>query len=431
MALAFKEDMKMRKKKGMLFLAGLLALALIAPVSAQQTNLVELNTLSGPNNLDFLLQRFQQLQTEKGIRVNVNVLPYGRDAVMKLVASFMTGGTQYDVFVLDCIDVAQYASAGWLYPIDDLVPESYRKDIIPFAKDGMMFQGKWYGLPWASEWKSFVYNTTMLKKEGLTEFPKTWKDVVSYSQKLQKDKVVKYSTAFSWAQKECLVCDFVALAATFGGQFFDDNLNPLFNKGGAVDALQWMIDSLYTYKIVDPASLMWTEDDVMAAMQQGDISYCLCWGGSPLVPMNNPDQSKVVGQVDIGLMPSVDGKHPYTVAGPMGWAISKNTKHPKEAWEFVQFMAGPEGSRIALEKAGIAIGWKSIIEDPAIQKKFPELKKMAVQAQYIVNRPAVPWYHEFSSMLAEELHKALTGKMTAQQALDEAVAKTLEIKKAY
>jgi ABC-type glycerol-3-phosphate transport system substrate-binding protein len=34
-------------------------------------------------------------------------------------------------------------------------------------------------------------------------------------------------------------------------------------------------------------------------------------------------------------------------------------------------------------------------------------------------------------MLAEELHKALTGKMTAQQALDEAVAKTLEIKKAY
>jgi len=81
MVLAFKEDMKMRKKKGMLFLAGLLALALIAPVSAQQTNLVELNTLSGPNNLDFLLQRFQQLQTEKGIRVNVNVLPYGRDAV--------------------------------------------------------------------------------------------------------------------------------------------------------------------------------------------------------------------------------------------------------------------------------------------------------------------------------------------------------------
>ncbi len=422
----------MVKRKARLLLVAVLVLASVFAIGAQTTsNPVELNTLSGPGDLDFLLQRFQQLQTEKGIKVNVNVLPYGRDAVMKLVASFMTGGTQYDVFVLDCIDVAQYASAGWLYPIDDLVTDAYRKDIIPFAKDGMTFQGKWYGLPWASEWKSFIYNDAMLKKEGLKDFPQTWKDVVNYSQKLQKDKVAKYATAFSWAQKECLICDFVALTGSFGGSFFDDNLNPVFNKGGAVDALQWMIDSLYKTKIVDPASLMWTEDDVRAAMQQGDIAYCLSWGGNPLVPMNNPDQSKVVNQVQIGLMPSVDGKHPYTVSGPMGWAISKNTKHPKEAWEFVQFMAGPEGSKLALEKQGIAVGWKSVIGDPDIQKKFPELKKMAIQSQYIVNRPAVPWYHEFSSMLAEEIHKALTGQMTAQKALDEAAAKTLEIKKAY
>jgi multiple sugar transport system substrate-binding protein len=420
----------MIKKNRIVFLVSLMILALILPVMAQSDNAVELNTLEGPSHVQFLAQRFQELADAKNIKVNLNVLPYGRDAVLKLVASFMAGGSQYDVFVLDCVDVARYASAGWLYPIDDLVPDSYRKDIIPFAKEGMMYQGKWYGLPWSSEWKSFIYNTSMLQKEGLKEFPKTWRDVVAYSQKLQKGKVVKYATAFSWAQKECLICDFVALAATFGGNFFDDNLNPLFNKGGAVDALQWMIDSIYTYKIVDPASLMWTEDDVQAAMKQGDIAYSLSWG-NPLVRMNNPDESKVVGQVEIGMMPSVDGKHPYTVAGPMGYAISKNTKHPKEAWEFIKFMAGPEGSRIGLEREGYPAGWKSVIEDPQIQNKFPELKKMALQSQYIVNRPAVPWYGEFSVMLAEELHKALTGKMTAQQALDEAVAKTLEIKKAY
>lgn len=421
----------MAKKKWFTVFAGLMLFAIILPATAQTDSAVELNTLEGPAHVQFLTQRFQELAATKNIKVNLNVLPYGRDAVMKLVASFMTGGTQYDVFVLDCVDVARYASAGWLYPIDDLVPDSYRKDIIPFAKEGMMFQGKWYGLPWASEWKSFIYNDKMLKKEGLKEFPKTWKEVETYSQKLQKEKVVKYATAFSWAQKECLICDFVALAATFGGNFFDDDLNPLFNKGGAVDALQWMVNSIYTTKIVDPASLMWTEDDVQAAMKQGDIAYSLSWGGNPLVPMNNPNESKVVGQVEIGMMPSVDGKHPYTIAGPMGYAISKNTKHPKEAWEFVKFMAGPEGSRIALVQEGEATGWKSVIGDPEIQKKFPELKKMALQSQYIVNRPAVPWYGEFSVMLAEELQKALTGKLTAQQALDEAVAKTLEIKKAY
>lgn len=426
----------MLRKLGTMLVVSLMMSAFSLPLMAKGQSetpdsggAVELNTLEGPAHVQFLTERFQQLADQKGIKVNLNVIPYGRDAVMKLVASFMAGGNQYDVFVLDCVDVARYASAGWLYPIDDLVPESYKKDIIPFAKEGMVYQGKWYGLPWSSEWKSFIYNDKMLKAQGLSEFPKTWKDVVDYSQLIQKSGTVKYATAFSWAQKECLICDYVALAATFGGTFFDDKLNPTFNKGGSVQALQWMVDSLYTTKIVDPASLMWTEDDVSAAMSQGDIAYSLSWG-NPLVPLNDPQRSRVVNQVEIGMMPSVDGKHPYTIAGPMGWAISKGTRHPKEAWEFLSFMAGPEGSRIALEKDGYPTGWKSVIEDPQIQQKFPELKKMALQAQYVVNRPAVPWYGEFSSMLAEELHKALTGKMTPQAALDEAVAKTLEIKKA-
>ena len=417
-------------KASFLFLAMALMAAPIMVRAQDGKEAVELNTLEGPAHVQFYSQRFLQLAEEKGIKVNLNVLPYGRDAVMKLVASFMAGGDQYDVFVLDCVDVARYASAGWLLPIDDLVPDSYRKDIIPFAKDGMMYQGKWYGLPWASEWKSFVYNDKMLKKAGLKEFPKTWKEVVDYSQKLQKSKTVKYATAFSWAQKECLICDFVALAATFDGSFFDENLNPTFNKGGSLQALQWMVDSLYTTKIVDPASLMWVEDDVQAAMAQGDIAYCLMWG-NPLVPLNNPDSSKILGAAQIGMMPSVDGKHPYTIAGPMGWAISKNTKHPKEAWEFLKFMSGPEGSRIALEKDGEPTGWKSVIENKDVQAKFPELKKEALQAQYIVNRPAVPWYGEFSTMLAAQLQKALTGKMSPQAALDEAVAKTLQIKSSY
>jgi len=122
---------------------------------------------------------------------------------------------------------------------------------------------------------------------------------------------------------------------------------------------------------------MWTEDDVMAAMQQGDIAYCLCWGGSPLVPMNNPDQSKVVGQVEIGLMPSVDGKHPYTVAGPMGWAISKNTKHPKEAWEFVQFMAGPEGRALRSKRQESLLVGNQSSKTQQFRRNFPNLRRMA------------------------------------------------------
>ena len=342
----------------------------------------------------------------------------------------MAGGDQYDVLVLDCVEVARYASAGWLLPIDDLVTDDLREDIIPFARQGMTYDGQWWGLPWTSEWKSFTYNDRMLRDAGYTEFPKTWDEVVDYSKQLQDDGLVKYATAFSWAQKECLVCDFVALAASFGGTFFDEDLNPTFNRGGSLEALQWMVDSLYVTEIVDPASLLWTEDDVDAAMAQGDIAYQLRWG-TPTIPLNDPDRSSIVGEARIGLMPSYDGEHPYTVAGPMGWAISAGTNHPDEAWEFLQFMAGPEGSRIALEREGIPTGWQSVINDPEVQAAHPELEMMAQQAQFVANRPAVPWYAEFSSMFAASLHQALSGLVTPQEALDEAAAKAEEIKAAF
>lgn len=391
---------------------------------------VELNTIEGPGNVPFYLSRFVEFADKTGIKVNLNVIPYGRDAGIKLIASFIAGGEQYDVFLIDCIEVAQYAEAGWVMPVDKWITPDLEKEIVPFAKDGMMFKGHWYGLPYASEWKSFVYNDKMLKNADYTEFPKTWDDVVKYSQKLQDSGVVKYATAFSWAQKESLICDFVAIAASFGGDFFDANLNPLFNKGGAVEALQWMVDSLYKYKIVDPASIMWTEDNVDAAMQSGDIAYQLSWG-YPLVRLNDPDKSSILDQAKVGLMPSVDGKHPYTVSGPMGWSISKGTKYPEEAWKFIEFIAGPEGSKVAAIQAGMFSGWKSVLNDPEVQAGVPGLEDMAKQADYIVNRPIVPWYHEFSIMLAEKLHEALTLKKSPQDALNEAIEETLKIKTEY
>ncbi len=61
-------------------------------------------------------------------------------------------------------------------------------------------------------------------------------------------------------------------------------------------------------------------------------------------------------------------------------------------------------------------------------EKLPGLDTMLEQAKKVVNRPRVPWYYEFSTALQVELQNALTPKKPAQQALDDAVSKTKEIK---
>ena len=77
-----------------------------------------MNTIEGPGHVQFYLFRFLEFADETGIKVNLNIIPYGRDAGIKLISSFMAGGEQYDVFLFDCIEVAQYAEADWAMPVD-------------------------------------------------------------------------------------------------------------------------------------------------------------------------------------------------------------------------------------------------------------------------------------------------------------------------
>ncbi|MGC8869709.1 MAG: extracellular solute-binding protein [Brevinematia bacterium] len=391
---------------------------------------VELNTLNGPSGLDWYIKRYTEFQDKTGIKVATTVVPYGRDQNIKLMASFLAGGSAYDVFIIDCVEVPQYAEAGWVLPIDDYVTPEMKKDLLPFAADGMMYKGKWYGLPWASEWKSFLYNEKLLSKAGFTKPPKTWNEFIKISQTLQNKKIVKYASAWSWAPKECLICDYVAIAATFGAELFDKDNNPQLNTPLAKKALQFMYDMLYKYKIVNPASISWTEDDVDKAMAAGDIAMGMRWG-LPLVMLNDPTQSKTVGQWRITLMPSIDGKHPYTVSGPMGWAVSAGSKHKEEAIKFIFFMADREGAKKAAIEQGVVPGWASLFKDKDVIKAIPGINDMLEQGKYVVNRPRVPWYHDFSTMFAKELNSALAGIKSVDQALEDAQKKALEIKENY
>ncbi|WP_367362573.1 ABC transporter substrate-binding protein [Mesotoga sp.] len=150
--------------------------------------IVELNTIFGPEDLTYYLKRNQEFYDLTGIRVNITVVPYGRDQNAKLMASMSSRGSQYDVFVVDCVEVPRYAEAGWLLDLTDIIPESVRNDIIPFARDGMSYEGRLYGLPWYSEWKSFAYNKAMLNKVGYSEFPKTWDEVIGAVAKVARSR---------------------------------------------------------------------------------------------------------------------------------------------------------------------------------------------------------------------------------------------------
>ena len=364
------------------------------------------------------------------IKIEKTTVPYGIEQRLKLIASFR-GARPYDMYIIDCVEVPEHANAGWALDVTERVAPEMKEGILPFAADGMVYQGRWYGLPSITEWKSFVYNARMLKEAGFTGPPKTWDEFVEQSKRLQAAGIVeRYATAWSWAQKECLICDSVAIMASFGGQFFDEDLNPVFNSQAGAEALQWMIDSMYKHKISDQASLTFTESDVDALMEGGKIAFELRWG-LPLVPLNDPKVSKVVDECKIGLFPAKTlATYPgYTVSGPMGWSIALDSPHKNEAWEYVEFRAGFVGAKRNAIKYGVFPGWISLYEDPSVTDAIPGLDVMLESGKQVVNRPRVPWYYKFSDALQLELHKAMTRVKSPENALDDAVTETLKIKR--
>jgi len=390
---------------------------------------VVLNTLAGPDPTGWTAKEYERFEELTGIHVEVTTVPYWGHRE-KLLADFVAGGGAYDFYVIDCIEVAEYAEGGWALDVTDFITPEMKKDILPFAAEGMIYQGKWYGLPFISEWKSTVYNAKMFSDAGFDELASTWDEFVAQCKAIQDAGIVKYATAWSWFQGECLICDFAAIVACFGGEFFDEANMPLFNKGGAVDALQWMVDSIHKYEITDPASLTFTESEVDDGMQAGEIAFSFRWG-LPLVALNNPEISKVVDQCAIGLSPSYDGEHSACVSGPMGLSINAFSKHPREAWQVLNFRAGFEGAKRNAIGDGIAPGWAALFTDPDVVEAITGLDIMLEQAKTVINRPRVPWYWDFSVVLQEELHFALTQEKEPQQALDDAYERTLAAKEEW
>ena len=64
---------------------------------------------------------------------------------------------------------------------------------------------------------------------------------------------------------------------------------------------------------------------------------------------------------------------------------------------------------------------KSMYEDQNVMKDYPWMQEMYPQFQYAVSRPVLIKYSEWSNMMQINLHKALTGQVTAKDALDEMV----------
>ncbi|MBN2072833.1 MAG: extracellular solute-binding protein [Actinobacteria bacterium] len=366
------------------------------------------------------------MEANPDIKVDLTFVAY-ENLHDKIVTSLSSGAGGYDTILIDTVWPAEFASAGFLLDITDKVTSEMQEDIWPAALKAVVWEDRIVGMPWLNDVEYFYYNEKMLKEAGFDNPPATWSELKEQGEVLIEKGIVEHPFIDEWAQEEALTAQYTQYLYAFGGEFFDEDLNPLFNQGGGLEALEFMAENMQS-GIINPASTESAWEACRNVFSQGNAAFCVnftyMWGLA-----NDPDESTVAGDVKLGLMPG-EVVESATLNGGMGMGISSKTKYPDEAWKYVEYLSSKDVQK-RYAKNALPI-WKSLFDDPEVIETQPELVNMSKeQYAYIVNRPIVPWYSDLSRAFQIEIHNAVLGQKTPQQALDDVATVARDLKEKY
>ena len=236
-----------------------------------------------------------------GIKVNQTIVQYNER--LNKINTAVNGGGGFDVVQIDTIWTAQFAAAGWVEDLTDRITESIKKDVPESSLSAVKINGKLYGMPLFNSAKHLFYNSKLLADAGFKAPPATLDEFVEQAKATTIADKKQWGSVWCWKQAESLICDWIAIMFTkAGAQILDGAGKAVFNTMGGTEALQWMVDLLYTHKAADLASLEYDETNVQNSLYTGTYALTYNWEGT-LPDGNDPTKSKAAPNVKVALLP--------------------------------------------------------------------------------------------------------------------------------
>ncbi len=362
--------------------------------------------------------RIREFEAQSGIKVEL--IQSDWDSIAdRVVPELATGGSAYDVVEFDNGWVAQWCGSNWTTPLNDFMPAGYTDGMIPGLVN--LFScpdGTVHGIVWNNDTRFFYYNAAKLAEAGFDAPPKTLAEFVSQSQAAKEKGIVEYGMAPFWEQAWALGNEFHFWAYDFGGEIVDNNGCFLFNKDPkTLAALQFMIDSL-SNGVSNPAGLTYDQATSQDLFLKGSTMFMPQGIAGLMAYADDPATSGVVGQVKVGLVPGADAGQSTALTLPEAYAIPANSQHKEAAWKFIEYMTSRESNKKLAKEIGILPIWVDLYTEPELAALYPFWVDFSAQLSTARGLSTITWYGDFVDIATAEIHKALTGGQTAQEALD-------------
>ncbi|HYP57077.1 MAG TPA: ABC transporter substrate-binding protein [Beijerinckia sp.] len=404
-----------------LFLASLLA-AFGFMVTAAQAEL-SLATSGTGNDVQILREVLKAFEEKTGEKVNIVSMPQSTSDQFTQYRLWLSAqNPDVDVYSTDVIWPPQLAKH-----FVDLTP--YAQDIIketfPSVIQSQTIDGHLIAVPSFTDTAVLFYRKDLLAKYN-KPVPKTWAELTATAKEImEKERAASnkdmYGFVFQGAPYEGLTCDALEwVASNGGGQIVDPDGTITINNDKAVKALE--LAKSWVGTIAPQGVLSYKEEDARGVWQLGNAVFMRNWAYA--YALGNSADSPIKGKFDIAPLPKgeAEGATSAAALGGWNWAVSKYSKHQKEAIELVKYLASAATQKYNL-LAGVSglPTVEALYDDPDLKARRPDLALWKEVLEHTVPRPSAPTktkYNEVSSLFWTAVHNTLAGRGSATDNLD-------------
>lgn len=362
--------------------------------------------------------RVQEFEKESGITVNL-IQSDWESVANRIIPEMATKGSAYDVVEFDNGWVAEWCGAGWVTPLNDYMPANYTEGMIPGLVDLFSCgENVLYGVVWNNDTRFFYYNEAVLKEAGFDGAPKNWEEFTAQSLEAQKQGLVKFGMAPFWSPIWSLANDFHFWTYAFGGTMVDEKGCFTFNTdANTLKAVEFMANTL-TNGVSDPAGLTYDQATSQDVFLKGNSLFMPQGIAGLLTYTKDESISNVNGKIQAGLVPTSDAGTTAALTLPEAYAIPIGSQHKEAAWKFIEFMTSRDTSKYLAKEIGSLPIWLDLFSDPELVELYPYWAEFQNQLPTAKGLTKLTWYSDFVDIANTEIHKALAGEQTPQQALD-------------
>jgi len=370
---------------------------------------------------------------------------YGEDVVYQplpgtyqtVVETKLIGGEHIDVIYIHTDQINRWAKANWVRHIDDMPDvDEIKKALYPENLVSLSdLEGKLVALPYYAGYRAMMYNDEKLSQAGFQP-PTSWEEFIDQCREMQGKGISQHPFIPYWISTEYATWSWFSMWYSEGEPVFDDNYEPTFQDGGvAFQKVLEMMKVMYDEQIVPPDVL--TMKDHTGTFGTGEHVF-LHHSNYIQQAVNNPETSKIPGQVKNALMP---GSTHQTMAWTEGYAMSPNAPEDR-AWELMKFLGykDKEGEYLVHKswalQAGLGSPYIDVMNDPEIVDAFSKWTDLSIWNEQQANSKArgvsqAFWYPEWNMFLVTTVHDYLQGKMPIGDTIKVLYDKVVELKAKY